>query len=370
VLYLIERGLSAGQAGMALGAYSCGAILGTFAGGELTHRVGARSAIALSMASSAFLVASVPALSAPGRVVFLIAVVAALGAATQVYRPAAATLISDLLSEEQRVMAFSMLRVAMNIGAAIGPLVAAALILVDWNLLFWYDGLTALAYAVLALTQLPHTPAGGDRPGSAAAHVAARSTYVVMVRDSRFLLYLGSMLLSALIYVQFYAVLPLKITADGHGPGLYSVVLALSSGLLIACELKVTAYVRRWLAPGIAAGIGTALFALGLSGYGLSSGSVPILLSTVVGVAGLMVSGPTMFAHPAKAPAGLKARYLAASQALFSAGMTAGATLGVLVWRDVGEGVWLLCGLIGAIAATCAVAGVNERWAHATSAAS
>src|ERR1700693_6093006 len=39
VLYLISKGFSAGQAGLALSAYSVGAVLGTLLGAELTNRL-------------------------------------------------------------------------------------------------------------------------------------------------------------------------------------------------------------------------------------------------------------------------------------------------------------------------------------------
>ena len=372
VLYLVHRGFSIGHAGVSLGAYSCGAILGTLVGGSLTDRLGARMTIALSMACSGALVMSFPALSQPSRYLLLLGVVAATGAVTQAYRPAAAALLSDLMPARHQVMAFSMLRIAMNIGAAMGPVIAAWLILVNWDLLFWFDGLTALSYSVLAVTLLPRTATsahnrGGRSPGE---RYRWRSGYAVVLHDKKFLLYLASMILSAIIYAQFYAVLPLKITTDGHPPSLYSAVLALSSGTLITCELKVTAWVRRWLVSSVAGGIGTALLGLGLAGYGLSSGMTLILVCTVVCVSGLMVSGPTMFAHPSKTPAAVRGRYLGASHAMFGVGLAAGPMLGVLAWDRFGNGIWLMCGIVGVLAAVCAVLGMKEQRDPAPAAAS
>ena len=71
---------------------------------------------------TALILGLVPWLSDPARFGFLLAAVALGGLATQSYRPAAAVLLSDLMPEEHRVMAFSMMRIALNIGAALGPL--------------------------------------------------------------------------------------------------------------------------------------------------------------------------------------------------------------------------------------------------------
>jgi MFS family permease len=360
VLYLANQGMSLGQAGASLAAYSVGAVFGTMLGGELTHRFGPRTTIGAAMAASAVLVGTLPLLAHPERFWALLVVVALAGLATQAYRPAAAVLLSDLMPEEHRVMSFSMMRLALNVGAALGPLIAAGLILIDWDMLFYFDAVTALLYAGLAFVLLPPTPA--DQTGKAveAADEDKRSAYALMLRDGKFLLYLASMLLSAIIYVQYTVALPLKISAEGHPTALYSAALATSSVILIVCELKITSYVRHWR-PNIAGMVGTTLLGLGLAGYGFSTGSsAVIIVSTVVFVSGLMISGPTMFAHPAKFPTPVKARYVASSQAMFGLGSALGPPLGVLAWSLFGNGVWLLCGVIGVVAALFALVGMKE----------
>lgn len=357
VLYLAVRGFSVGQAGVALAAYSVGAVSGTLLGGELTHRIGPRATIAGAMGTSALILGFIPWLSDPARFGLLLAAVVVAGLATQSYRPAAAVLLSDLMPEEHRVMAFSMMRTALNVGAALGPLIAAGLILVDWDLLFWFDALTALAYAALALLLLPSTPAPREAEKPAEDK---RSAYAVLARDGRYLLFLASVLLGSVIYVQYTVALPLKIIADGHPAALYSAALAMSSIILICCELKITSYVKDWR-PNVAGAVGTAVMGLGIAGYGLATNSgVLIILSTVVFVSGLMINGPTMFAHPAKFPAAVKARYIGAHQATFGLGLALGPIFGVLVWEGLANGVWLVCGVIGVIAALCALVGMRE----------
>ncbi|KMS85802.1 MULTISPECIES: MFS transporter [Streptomyces] len=360
VLYLTHRGYGVDKAGFLLGAYGVGAVVGTVLGGELTSRLGSRNTITTAMSCSAVLVFLIPWLADPGDYPLLLGVVVVLGLMTQSYRPAASALLSDLMPAEFRVMGFSMLRIAMNIGAAAGPLLAAALIQVDWNLLFWVDGSTALAYALLAAVLLPRpasAPGGGD-PG--AAREAHRSAYGTMVRDHRFLLYLTSMLLSALVYAQFFAVLPVDLDEAGHSTSLYSGVLTLSSALLISFELAVTARISRWRAS-TAATVGTFVYCLGIAGYGLP-GSVPalVLLTTAVSVGGLMISGPTLWAHPAKADEKVRGRYIAASQTVFGLGSAVGPALGMLMWTHYGDGVWATCAVLGTVAAALAFAGLRS----------
>ncbi|GAA1163245.1 MFS family permease [Kitasatospora gansuensis] len=362
VLYLTARQLSVGQAGFALTAYSVGAVLGTILGGELTQRFGPRATIVGAMSTSAVILALVPTLSGPGRFGLLLAAIALAGLATQSYRPAAAVLLSDLIPDEHRVMGFSMMRIAMNGGAALSPLIAAGLILVDWDLLFYLDAATALGYALLALTLLPKVSAPQEEePADEPAE--RRGAYAVLFRDGRYLAFLASVLLGSVIYVQYTVALPLKITEEGHPAALYSGVLTASSVILILCELKITSYVKGWK-PYVAGAGGTALMGLGVAGYGLPFGSsVTIVACTVLFVFGVMTSGPTMFAHPATYPAAVKARYIAAHQATFGLGMALGPTLGVFAWSTLGNGIWALCGVFGVIAALCARVGMRGNLA-------
>jgi predicted MFS family arabinose efflux permease len=356
VLYLIFKGFSAGQAGIALSAYSVGAVLGTLLGAELTNRLGPRATIAGAMATSATVLAFVPALSKPKSLGFLIVMVAVAGLATQSYRPAAAVLLSDLMPEKFRVSGFSMMRIALNIGAALSPLIAAVLILVSWNLLLWLDAATALIYAVLARVLLPdiRTP-HADKQQSAGSMWSA---YAALLRDYKYLYFLMSVLIGSIIYVQYTVALPLKITADHDPVALYSAVLVTASVVLVVCELKITSYVTRW--PGyVVASTGTAVMAIGLAGYGLSTDVALLVLSTVVFVFGIMINGPTMFAYPATFPAAVKVRYIGAQQAMFGLGMALGPTFGVLAWEALHNRVWWLCGVLGMIAALCALLGMK-----------
>ncbi|WP_410641543.1 MFS transporter [Amycolatopsis sp. lyj-346] len=360
VLYLVFRGFSAGQAGVVLAAYSIGSILGGLAGGELVHRIGPRATIVTAMFGSAAILAVVPLFGRPGLLVPLSIALLLAGLATQSYRPAAAVLLSELMSDDDRVMGFSMMRIALNLGAALSPLIAAGLILLDWNLLLWFDATTALLYAVLAIRLLPdrrierETAATPSRSGT-------RAAYSTLLRDGRFWFFLASVLIGSIIYVQYTVALPLKINAEGHPTGLYSVVLVTASAVLILCELKITSYVTRW--PGhVAATAGTVLMGLGVAGFGISGGSaVALVACTVVFVFGIMINGPTMFAYPSTFPSAVKARYISAHQATFGLGMALGPLFGVAAWIALGNGVWWLCGGLGLVAALCALLGMTAR---------
>ena len=399
VLFLVDGGATKGHAGLALGAYGAGSVLGALLGGRLADRLGRRATMTLSMLCAAALTISISFLGDPGLYPLLLLVVVADGAMTQAYRPAASALLADLVAEDRLVMTFSLYRVALNTGAVIGPLVAAWLMTVSWDLLFWADGLTAIACALLARRFLPGGEAGAKDPsgaseatplagakapsggeagakdpsgasgpavaedasaGVASGRSAAPAGYATVLRDGRYLLYLFAMFASAVIYMQYFSVLPLQIRDDGHSALVYSAILALSAGAVITCELLVTKRVQTWRASSAAAG-GIALLAIGLGAYGIEGGLVLLFAATLVGVLGQIVSGPTMFAHPARvAPTAARGAYAGASQAMFGLGAAIGPLLGVLAFDAIGSGVWAACAGVGTLAAVAALAGVRE----------
>ncbi|KJY42917.1 MFS transporter [Streptomyces sp. A1547] len=371
VLYLTYRGASVSVAGLSLVAYSIGSVFGTMLGAEITHRFGPRATIMAAMGASAPLVASISWLSGPGMLWALLVVVGLAGLFTQAYRPAAAVMLSDLMPERYQVMAFSMMRIALNIGAALAPLIAAVVILVDWDLLFWIDGGTALVYALLAFALLPKKTVEGEAeqgaeaaaaPEAAASGQAAggRSAYATMLRDRKYMLFLGAILLGSLTYAQGHIALPLELAEDDYPTSFYSTVLTVSSVVLITCELKITAYLSR-LPKHVRVITGHLVEAVGLAVYGLTSRSGAFTITgAVLVVCGIMIAAPSMFAHPATFPAAVKARYIGTMQAVGGAASALAPLFGVFLWTRLGGGFWLLCGVVTAVAGLLALAGVKQ----------
>jgi MFS family permease len=358
VLYLVHEGFSTSRAGWALAAYGAGAVVGMLLGGSLTDRIGPRSTLVLSMFSSALLVVTVSTLSWYAAIV---AVVFLAGMMTQAYRPASATLLIGMTPADRQVMTMAMNRIALNIGATAGPLVAAWLITVNWKLIFYVDAATAVGYGLIALLFLPHgRPTQED---AADGGPATKASYLTVLRDRPYLLYMLAMLLNALIYVQAFAVLPVAIIDAGYQTIVYSSVFAVSAGTVVTLELIITKWVQHWPAAR-AASIGLLLLGAGLTGWGLGIriGLAVLFLATLVGVFGQIIGGPTLFAWPVKvAPPAAQGRYVGLGNGVFWVGQSLGPALGLLLYQRIGGSFWYVCGVIGLLSAAAAWVGMQER---------
>jgi MFS family permease len=358
VLFMISKGRSPAEASFALGAYGAGGVLGVLIGGMLADRLGARNATVLSMSSSAVLVASL--LYVPNYML-LLAAVALCGLVSQIFRPASATLLSELTPESRQVMIFAMYRFGLNLGTTAAPLLGFALYHLDgehYTLLFWGESLVAVAYAALALVALPRrTRAVPDAGGSTRA--APTGSYLTVLRDRRYTVFLIAAFFNAAVYVQYLSTLPLDVEAEGVAIFWYTAAVALNGLIVIAFELPLTKISQHWpfkLLVGLAFG----LVGLGVVSYGLPLGPAVIILGTLIWTLGEVVGAPAVFAFPAMAgPAHLKGRYIGSFQFMFGLGTAVGPMAGGALFTALGHRVWLVMAVASVIATSLGVAAVR-----------
>jgi MFS family permease len=357
VLFLTDRGYTAGQAGLALGVYGGGAVLGVLLGGTLADRLGARGATLISMSGSAVLIAAL--LYVPNYPTML-ATVALVSLVGQFYRPAAMTLITELTPQHQLVMVTAMYRLSLNLGTTAAPLIGTALIALSYDWLFWAEALAALVYAVIAAVALPKRKVvtkedGAKQDDTAKAEAdkqAKRSGYRAMFADRRYLVFLVAMFINGVVYCQYLVTLPLDLDNEGFSPLVYGVLVALNGGLVIALELPATKITQHWPTRR-AALCGFGLVAIGYSVYALPPMVAFFVAGTIIWTLAEILGAPTLFAYPGMAgPEAVRGRYIASMQAAFGLSYAVGPIVGALMWSQLGRSVWLWFGAIqvGAVA--------------------
>ncbi|TCC66148.1 MFS transporter [Kribbella pittospori] len=362
VLFLTtSKGFTPVQAGTALGVYGGGSVIGLIIGGSLSDRVGPRAAVMISMFGMAGFVLAIAYVPSYAAVVVVVALAGAVG---QFYRPASAALLTELTPKNRQVMIFAVYRLAMNLGTTAAPLIGAALVAVSWNLLFIGEAVAALAYAAVAIVALPKRSAAPvevtseDQPSAGG--------YVAVLRDYKYMLFLLCMFINAAIYMQYLAVLPLHMKADGLSTWWYSAIVALNGFVVITCELLVTKVVQNRPARVVAM-TGFVLLGGGLAFYALPGGLAIFVIGTLLWTLAEIIGGPTMFAYPGMAaPKPLLGRYVGSAHAMFGLGSALGPFLGVWIWNTSGTQVWVLCGLAGGIGVVLAYFGMTPTTAEET----
>lgn len=345
VLYLVYRGFTEADAGVALGAYAAGAIAGTLVGGWCSDRFGTRLTIALSVAGASLMTLAVTVV--PNLPTVLLTVFLA-GALTLLSRPAVTALLLRAVPQARQVLVQAMYRTALNSGAIAGPVLAALLSQVHWNLVFYVDAATAMAFAGIALATFPRDrpqrpPAvTGGNPPTDPSREAPAGGFLSMLRDTRYLGFLVVMLLNGAVHIQQFAVLPVMLDGAGYRPIVYGTALMVGAVIVVACELPINRFVQHWPIWVIVLA-GWLLLVAGRGSLGLFpwAGLVAVYVAMVLGALGPAVGGAAAFAHPVRvAPPEAAGRYIGAAHSMFQIGYTLGPIVGVALWLQLGNAFW------------------------------
>jgi predicted MFS family arabinose efflux permease len=363
VLFLTQyRHFSPGKAGLALGVWGAGAVLGTIIGGYLSDRLSPRSATLISMVGSAVLLVALVYLKV---YLLILLVVLLIGGVSVIYRPAAQAMITETAPEGQLVMVTAMYRLCLNLGTTAAPVIGVALSRVSYGLLFWAEAVAAVLYALIALRYLPRRPkADKSEAGQAAAEAAAKEEqpkagYRALLADPRYLVFLLAFLLLCVVYCQYTVILPLAIIKAGLSTWWYGSVITMNAVIVVTCEVLATKWTQRWPLR-LTQMSGFALLAIGYGIYSIKTLPVFVVLGTLTWTLSEIVGTPTVYAYPGMvAPAHLRGRYYGAMQSMFSLGTALGPVGGVFLFEHVGQRAFVYAAAIAVVATVVGAIGMS-----------
>ncbi|MFF5447376.1 MDR family MFS transporter [Streptomyces sp. NPDC012888] len=350
VLFLVAQGFSAFEAGVALGVVGAGTFVGNALGGTVADRFGRRATIAVSMFGSSVFTALVPLTDGLFTTTALVGLV---GVFAQLYRPAAGALLVDVVPEQNRVTAFAVLRLAINVGMAVGPLVGGLLSGMSYTYVFIGDALFSFAFGALALFTLPagRPPRAEPVPADAAAGGKPKGGYRVVLTDRPYVLFLLSMTAATFVYGQSTVTLPLHVKDAGFDNHVYGLLLGLNALLCVLIELPLTKHTER-RNPRRVIAAGLALLGLGMALTGAGSAIWFLALTVVVWTVAETVYTPIANAYPAEfSPAHLRGRYQGAEGIAHTLGGALGPAVGGLLYGISAPLHWVVCAAVAGLGA-------------------
>jgi len=354
VLYLTrERQFSAERAGFLLFLYGAGAIVaGPFAG-RLADRWGSVPLMRASLfASGAMLLLYPLARTFPA----LVAVTVALAMVTESFRPAAMSFFAETVEPARRKSAFSVYRLGINLGMAIGPAVGGILATISFRYLFLVDGGTSLAAAmVLALAAMPRRAPAGTPASSPAPTTATRLRLSTAAHaDPRFLFFLASVLPVCIVFFQHMSTMPLFVVRDlDFKPSTFGLLFSLNCLLIVLLEVPLNAATSHWPHRRTLA-LGALLSGAGFGGMAFAHGLVSLAVTVVIWTFGEMLFFPASAAYATDiAPAARRGEYSGLYAMMFSTAFAIGPWAGTVVLERIGaRSLWGITAILGAAAAT------------------
>lgn len=311
-------GYSVEQAGIALTVYGTGAFITAPFAGRMSDYLGARRVMTLSLLLSGVTLFGLLFLRSYALILpvtFLWAVI------SEAFRPASLVNIADLVPPAQRKIAFSVNRLAINLGMSIGPALGGFLIIFSYPLLFVVDGATAIL-AGLVLVFAPwkseHQQYRQDVKGN--AETTGTDIPPKPVPTIRTLIYfLIGLIPVVVVFFQHEGAMPLFLVDSLHLPAsTYGLLFTINTGLIILLEVPLNVAMSKW--PNRRAlALGSFLAGLGFGAMGVIDSTIGVAITVVVWTFGEMILFPSAANYMADiAPAERRGAYMGFFQATFS----------------------------------------------------
>ncbi len=226
-LYCKHIGYTTRQAGIVVAVYGIGSLVGAFLGGKITDRFGFyyTQFFALFCGGVLFIV-----LGLMNTYLSICVCTFFLSMVNESFRPANATAIAHYSNPENRTQAFSIVRLAINLGWGVGGALGGLLASVNYHLLFWVDGFTNISAAFLLLWLLPKVSLAQQKKISAKTTVKAKPAWA----DKTFMLFIGLQILFSICFFQLFTTVPLYFKEGLHINEFWIGILMAMSGIIIA----------------------------------------------------------------------------------------------------------------------------------------
>ncbi|WP_338597095.1 MFS transporter [Saccharopolyspora sp. SCSIO 74807] len=346
-LYLHDRGLGPAQIGLVLAAHGAGSLVSQPIGGALADRFGRRPTMLIALLSTS---AAMTALGIAGSLPALIASATVLGVVAEIYRPAAAALVADVVPVEQRARAYGLLFWAINLGFSAAGMAAGYLATHGYWMLFVIDVVTGLLGALVVAIGLRDEP---HRPVRRAEVVGYRTA----LRDPLLLALTAVTLGFATVYQQWQVTIPLAIRDDGLSTTVYGSLAAMNGVLIVLLQPFLSSWFDRFDRMHVLA-VSAAMIGLGMTLTGLAHEPWQFGASTVLWTLGEIGTAGNSAALAADiAPAAARGRYQAVLGWGWGAAALLGSGGGSLLYGAVGPAaVWTCCLVLGSLSAAGSLA--------------
>ena len=291
-LYLTskEMGRSLSDAGIVMGLFGLGSVIGAYFGGRFTDRVGFFKVqlFTLFFGGLLFLVlGQIRSFPLICLFSFLLSLI------NEAFRPANSSAIAHYSTMANRTRSYSLNRLAVNLGWAMGTSVGGFIASINYELLFWVDGFTNIAAAILLFSFLkPQKNTKDETAQTETTEPATHSAY----KDKTYLWFIFLATVFGMCFFQLFTTIP-KYWRDNLmlSESFIGFVMALNGLLIVALEMVLIYILEQRKQNHIYIALGVAF--CGLSYFGLLiPGNAHLITFVMVGfiTIGEIISMPFM----------------------------------------------------------------------------
>jgi len=314
-LYLVnEKGFSLPDVGIIMTCYGLGSVSGTWIGGKLTDSIGFYKVIIMSLF-----------LGGIGFVFFqflnsfygICAGMFALIFIADAYRPAIFVACDAYSKPGNVTRGIALIRLAINLGFSIGPVIGGLIIArINYTSLFWIDGITCVIAAFMLFVLLKPKKLAEAKPEEPLVKEGG-SPY----RNSNYLLLIVLMVLSGIMFVQYFSVLPIYYEKVHFlSEDLIGLLLFMNGMIIVFVEMPLVGWLERIkVSKTMATFWGMVFLALSFIVLNLSAWSGVLVIGMILMTIGEMIGSPFSNALALEmSPKGRKGSYMGLYSMSFS----------------------------------------------------
>lgn len=339
--------VSKGDSGLVLAAYGIGAFITAPFAGKLSDKIGTLRMMKISLFSTGiflFLYSFVTNFILFLALTFIWAIL------SEAFRPASMAFISDEITSDRRKTAFALQRLAINLGMSIGPVIGGILSTINFHLLFYINGLTALAAGTFLILSAFEKHDEVQKETKVREPVIPHQK-VSVFSDRKLIYFLLALIPVEIVFFQHIGALPLFIVTDlGFSNAVFGYLTAVNTVLIIFIEVPLNDSMRNW-DDRKSIGLGALLSGVGFGLMAFTNTIPPIVFLIVIWTFGEMIFFPSAGEYIAKiAPEKQRGEYMGYFQMSFSFAFMVGPWLGTTALDLYGPfNLWIGCLIFGLI---------------------
>jgi predicted MFS family arabinose efflux permease len=277
-MYMTQHiGVSISKAGFVMSLFGAGAVIGALIGGKLTDKVGYYYIQITTLIGGGIMFIILGQLHSYNSIcvgTFFLAFV------NEAFRPANSVAVAHYSKEENRTRSYSLNRLAINLGWAVGGGLGGFIASFNYQYLFWVDGISNLFGAVLLYFVLAPSRNVATAAKTKKEVTGGRTAY----QDGNYLIFIFLLFLFAMCFFQIFTTIPVFYKEQFHLTVFFIGMVMTMNGLIISIFEMITVFKlegKRPLLHFISLGvvlIGIAFLMLNITGINKAALTITIML--------------------------------------------------------------------------------------------
>ena len=235
-IYMTQHiGVSISKAAFVMSLFGAGAIVGALIGGKLTDKLGYYYIQITTLVGGGIMfiiLGQMRTYAAICTCTFLLAFI------NEAFRPANSVAVAHYSKEENRTRSYSLNRLAINLGWAVGGGLGGLIASYNYELLFWVDGLTNLSGAALLYFVLAPSRNEATQVKIKKERVVGKSAY----NDTNYLLFIFLLFFFAMCFFQLFTTIPVFYKEQFHLSVFFIGMIMTLNGLIISFFEMITIF--------------------------------------------------------------------------------------------------------------------------------